>query len=104
MKRFRISILGAMGLVLVAGLVLALVRIERRMVRTGLEHSFLPGSSLWQQGQTGAEKFDRPVAACSEQMSRPRPSGECARYLQSNEKARQQWELERRFHSFEASF
>jgi hypothetical protein len=37
MKRFRISILGAMGLVLVAGLVLALVRIERRMVRTGLE-------------------------------------------------------------------
>ena len=76
----------------------------KQMVRTGLEHSFLPGSSLWQQGQTGAEKFDRPVAACSEQMSRPRPSGECARYLQSNEKARQQWELERRFHSFEASF
>jgi hypothetical protein len=37
MKRFRISILGVMGIILVAGLILALVRVEQRMVRSGLE-------------------------------------------------------------------
>ncbi len=37
MKRVRFSILGAMGIILVIGLVLALVRVEQRMVRSGLE-------------------------------------------------------------------
>jgi hypothetical protein len=37
MKRFRISILGAMGLVLIAGLVLALMQMEQRLVSSGLE-------------------------------------------------------------------
>jgi hypothetical protein len=37
MKRFRISILGAMGLVMLAGLVLAMVRLEQRLVISSLE-------------------------------------------------------------------
>jgi hypothetical protein len=37
MKRYRISIRGAMGLVLAAGLVFFLVRVEHRVVRSGLE-------------------------------------------------------------------
>jgi hypothetical protein len=37
MRRFRISILGVMGMILVVGVVLALVRVEQRMVRSGLE-------------------------------------------------------------------
>jgi hypothetical protein len=37
MKRHRISIRGAMGLVLATGLVFFLVRVEHRMVRSGLE-------------------------------------------------------------------
>jgi hypothetical protein len=39
MKRVRISILGMMGIILVAGLVFALVRVERWMVRSSLEGS-----------------------------------------------------------------
>jgi hypothetical protein len=37
MRQFRLSILGVMGIILVAGLVLALVRAEQSMVRSGLE-------------------------------------------------------------------
>ncbi len=74
----------------------------KQMVRTGLEHSFLPGASLWQQtGKT--EDYDHPVTTCRSQLGRPKAMGECASFLQSNEKAGEEWELEARFHAFEAS-
>ncbi len=74
----------------------------KQMVRTGLEHSFLPGSGLWQQtGKT--EAYEHPVAACRSQLGRPKAIGDCATFLQANEKAREEWELESRFHVFEAS-
>jgi adenosine deaminase len=74
----------------------------KKMVRTSLEHSFLPGASLWQQ--TTPETLDKPVAACAGQVGQDSPAADCADLISGSEKAQQQWELERRFHMFEASF
>ncbi len=72
----------------------------KQMVRTGLEHSFLPGDSLWEQ--TGPwESYSRARAACRTQLGAEKPSGACASLLNTSEKARQQFELERRFKLFE---
>jgi len=74
----------------------------KKMVRTSLEHSFLPGASIWQLSTP--ETLDKPVAACTGQVGQDAPAGECADLVSGSEKAQQQWELERRFHIFEASF
>ena len=70
------------------------------LVRTGLEHSFLPGGSLW----SDPDSFTHPVSACGEQtFVQDQPTEGCAAFLHGSEKAGQQWELERRFRLFEAS-
>ncbi|HEX3472869.1 MAG TPA: adenosine deaminase [Silvibacterium sp.] len=74
----------------------------KKMVRTSLEHSFLPGASLWQLSTP--ETLDRPVSACAMQLGQDTPTGECADLVSGSEKAQQQWELERRFHAFESNF
>ncbi len=74
----------------------------KKMVRASLEHAFLPGASLWQSATP--ETLDKPVAACAGQIGRETPTGACARFIAASQKAQQQWELERRFHEFEASF
>ena len=72
----------------------------KQMVRTGLEHDFLPGSSLWAE----PDRFTRPVAVCGRDLlGAEEPSVPCASFLKSSEKAQQQWELERRFRAFESS-
>jgi adenosine deaminase len=72
----------------------------KQMVRTGLEHNFLPGPSLW----ASPDKFTAPAAACSrDTLGTEKPSAACASFLKSSDKAREQWELERRFHAFEAA-
>ncbi len=72
----------------------------KQMVRTGMQHDFLPGDSLWRDPDT----FRLPVAACSiGRLGAVKPSDGCALFLQKNEKAAQQWELERRFRRFESS-
>ena len=72
----------------------------KQMVRTGLEHNFLPGPSLWRE----QDVFTRPVAACSSEfLGAEKPSPNCAAFLKSSEKAQQQWELERRFRAFESA-
>ena len=72
----------------------------KQMVRTGLEHDFLPGASLW----SSADTFTLRVTACArDPLGSEKPSATCASFLKSSEKAQQQWELERRFHAFEAS-
>jgi adenosine deaminase len=72
----------------------------KQMVRASLEHSFLPGASLWRD----RDRFNRPVAACAQDSLGARhPSPACTEFLQSSERAQQQWELERRFLSFEES-
>ena len=71
----------------------------KRMVRTSMEHSFLPGASLW----SAPDAFSRVVSACSQDSpGADKFSSRCADFLGSNEKAGQQWELERRFRAFEA--
>ena len=74
----------------------------KKMVRTGIEHSFLPGASLWQQSMP--ETLDKPVEACAGQLGNETPTGSCADLISQSEKAQQEWELEHRFHTFEASF
>ncbi len=72
----------------------------KQMVRTALEHDFLPGPSLWRE----QDAFTRPVAACSaEFLGAAKPSAACSAFLKSSEKAQQQWELERRLRAFESS-
>ncbi|AXC09863.1 Adenosine deaminase [Acidisarcina polymorpha] len=73
------------------------------LVRTGLEHNFLPGESLWQAAKIG-DDFARPVAVCAGQLGKDEPAGKCAEFLKGSEKAQQQFELERRFRVFEATF
>jgi adenosine deaminase len=73
----------------------------KQIVRTGIEHAFLPGLSLWRE----PDRFDRPATACAlDTLGGPKPSTACASFLKSSEKAEQQWELERRFREFEAGF
>src|SRR5271170_8089332 len=74
----------------------------KQMARTGIEHSFLPGDSLWQSSTP--EKLDQPAAQCRGQLGKDTPTGACATLVRSSEKAQQQWELEHRFHIFEAQF
>ena len=73
----------------------------KQMIRTGMEHIFLPGASLWRE----PDNFSRTAAACSaDAPGAGNPAAACAAFLQSSEKAEQQWELERRFREFEAGF
>jgi len=73
----------------------------KQMVRTSLEHSFLAGASLWREQDT----FGRTAAACGgNALGTERLSSSCAEFLQASEKAKQQWELEKRFREFESSF
>ncbi|HXN64963.1 MAG TPA: hypothetical protein VN862_06485 [Candidatus Acidoferrales bacterium] len=73
----------------------------KNMVRTGLEHAFLPGASLWSK----PDDFTRAVAACSDQvLGAEKQLERCASFLETSEKARQQWELEKRFREFESKY
>jgi len=72
------------------------------MVRTSIEHSFLPGAGLWQR--VTPERLETPVPACRGQLGAKTPEGACAGVVKGSEKAEQEWELERRFHTFETSF
>jgi adenosine deaminase len=73
----------------------------KQMVRTGLEHSFLPGGSLWRE----PDAFTRMAAACgTETADAAKPSPACIEFLKSSEKAQLQLQLETRFREFEASF
>ena len=74
----------------------------KQMARTSLEHSFLPGASLWQQSLP--ETFEKPIEACGGQIGQETPTGPCADLISGSEKAQQQWELEHRVNTFEASF
>ena len=73
----------------------------KQLVRNSLQYSFLPGASLWQE----PDGFTRVVSACgSDEPGADKPSSACVAFLDGSEKAKQQWELERRFQTFEASF
>ena len=72
----------------------------KRMVRSSLEHAFLPGASLW----TAPENFVM-VAPCASGAPNPVPaSASCKSYLAANERARIEWNEEVEFARFEAQF
>jgi adenosine deaminase len=73
----------------------------KKLARTGLEHAFLPGPSLW----AAPDDFSRSNAACSQDsLGAENPTSDCSAFLQSSERARQQWELEHHFQTFESTF
>ena len=72
----------------------------KRMARQSLEHSFLPGASLWTDSQQ-----TRTVTACaSDHVASSTQSAGCNKFLDANEKARMQWKLEADFAAFERKF
>jgi adenosine deaminase len=72
----------------------------KSMARTSIEHSFLPGQSLWQK----PDDFTQVKSACAGQTPGAKsPGAGCLELLKSSEKAAQQWELERRFTVFESN-
>jgi adenosine deaminase len=73
----------------------------KKLARTGLEHSFLPGASLW----AWPDDFEASKKPCAgETPGGDTPSAACKAFLDGSEKASAQWELERRFVQFEAKF
>jgi adenosine deaminase len=73
----------------------------KELARTGMEHNFLSGESLWAK----PDEFTIATAACKGQpVGAEKPSTACKAFLGGNEKAAAQWELERRFREFEARF
>jgi adenosine deaminase len=71
----------------------------KQMVRTGMEHTFLPGKSLWAR----PDDFTRLVGPCMGEGFGADPAPACGAFLKDNPHAEEQWELERRFRVFEAS-
>jgi adenosine deaminase len=73
----------------------------KQMARTGMEHNFLPGASLWAY----QDHFEAPVKPCQQDTAgSDAPSTGCKAFLDGSEKATAQWELERRIGAFEAKF
>jgi hypothetical protein len=71
----------------------------KRMTRTSLEHSFLPGQSLW----AATKDSFRPVTACAFDLA-GKPTHSCSEFLAANERAREQMRLEREFTNFEKRY
>ncbi|MDQ5986336.1 MAG: Adenosine deaminase [Syntrophus sp. SKADARSKE-3] len=70
----------------------------KRLVRTSLEQAFIRGGSLWKI----AGDVPVPVDAClADFPGSTTPSAPCQAYLQANDKAAEQWRLERRLSEFE---
>ncbi|HWE83595.1 MAG TPA: hypothetical protein VG267_01530 [Terracidiphilus sp.] len=73
----------------------------KQLARTGMEHDFLPGDSLWVK----PDEFTITDSACRGQApGSEKPSSGCKAFLDGSEKAAAQWELERRSREFESKF
>ncbi len=82
----------------------------KRLARQSLEHSFLAGASLWSETQ-GSEnhgsdaRANHPVTACaSDRSGAANVSARCEKFLDANDRARVQWELESELAEFEEKF
>jgi adenosine deaminase len=69
----------------------------KEMARNSIEYSFLPGESLWSNHDY---RHPQPICAASV-SSASEPDLKCGAFLDASPKARQQWQLEQRFHRFE---
>jgi adenosine deaminase len=69
----------------------------KTLARTGLDHAFLDGTSLWRSPGTFV-----PAAPCArDQLGAPRPSLACRTFLAGSPKASLQWQQEAKFTAFE---
>jgi adenosine deaminase len=69
----------------------------KMLARNSISYSFLPGKNLWEGRQ-----YHKIVTVChNDFLGAKTPSAKCQAFLNSNERARMQWELERRFSEFE---
>jgi adenosine deaminase len=71
----------------------------KNMARASLEHSFLPGASLWADGRNF-----RRSNACSTDTPTGSVGKYCREFLDKNERARTEWALEIEFANFERQF
>jgi hypothetical protein len=71
----------------------------KRLARQSLEHSFLPGASLWADIQ-----HFRPVTDCVGNSDASTVPATCQKFLDNNERARLQQQLEQEFARFERKF
>jgi adenosine deaminase len=73
----------------------------KRFARQSLEHSFLPGESLW-----AATKGEfRMAAACAGgHPGDDKPPATCTKFLEASPRAAEQWRLESAFAGFEKKF
>ena len=71
----------------------------KQSARASLEHSFLPGDSLY----VTPDAFTHRKTPCAAPITATsKPSAGCSQLLNSSDRAAQQYELERRFAAFEA--
>jgi hypothetical protein len=72
----------------------------KNMVRASLEHSFLPGASLWKDGRAF-----RLLDACAHNSPvKSSVSAPCRKFLDGSQRAQLQWREEGEFDNFEAKF
>ncbi len=76
----------------------------KRMARASLEHSFIPGDSLWSGGSGSRHPAPCSKAETSGKNSDDRVSAKCRQFIQTSERARVQWQLETAFAAFEKRF
>lgn len=72
----------------------------KKFARASLEFSFLPGESIWKDPAVGT----RTAACATDKLNAESPSSSCASLLNSSEKAKQEWALEKAFGQFESKF
>ena len=72
----------------------------KRMVRSSLDHAFLPGTSLW----IAPENFVMAPPCASDPLNAEPASPACRNFLASSERARIEWNEEIEFARFEAQF
>jgi hypothetical protein len=73
----------------------------KRMARQSLEHSFLPGKSLWADTRL---VFRITPACAGDTLGAEKPAPACEEFLAFNERARTQWKLENEFSIFEKKY
>ena len=76
----------------------------KRMARASLEHSFIPGDSLWNGGGSDGRELRRVAACAEDRAADERASERCETFIVGNERARVQWELEKALAEFEKKF
>lgn len=72
----------------------------KRIVRQSMEHTFLPGESLWTNTKLA---FHVNPSCTGDMLGAEKHSATCEQFLSSSEHAREQWNLEARFTEFETA-